>query len=1733
MNRLLNRAWLLVFAVALTLGLASCAPEDDSTGTNGSSVAPEHTIYAPSVDTVLVLGDGIGAREVDIIQSTYHKKVGKEIPVVNASALKAPHEIVVGETDRDISVRAYRLLYLMNCTDEEVGYLIYSDGSSVAIAFDDAYLGEKIAFSEAVNVFVKDLMVSSSLQLEEGIVCRKSFYAMEWQEASDDKMIESIWGIKKSQLSSKINSELVVDEIITSLQKLRGVYSDDYGIVTWLANLYDPETGGFYYSNSARNNIGYLPDLESTAHALGLVKSILTGYGGNLTDYFGEEIAAKFAKFVRDMQDKNNGYFYHPQWSKDTVDKNIVRRDRDLDNAISILESFGALPVYDTPNGVKGDGGVSAVSRLLKPLSTSRAVAVAMISSPDEDEIYVPPHLSSAEMFNNYLSGMKFSGDPYKTASELELLGEQICMRDKQLEEQGEDYRLTSILTEWLEKSQNKSTGLWGYGNDVTGEKLKALYKIASLYNKLGKVISDPVVIVSSVSDFISAECDDSAVVGDVSDSWSALSAVVKNVEEYSKEVNPASEDALIIYYSSFAKMISSTVVNIKKFLKEDGSFSSAIGLGNGLSYGMSVSPANMDEGNISATLTAVKTIWLSIFDGLDIGSVPVFTVSDRMIFQKTLLDMGVIIKNQIIESDPLSFEDDAVGEQIKSAMLTLSDNTEANVIKYDEEHGNVLNIKSKDSSSYDMVEFGILSSANGASCNVSDLDMCVLPGTENGSVMQIALQSDMYMLTVSVQDGVVKIMEDSSRSESSSFTHDLGIRAGVGEWFNLRIEYYNGSRDTVRIKVFFNDVCVAVTNNWFSSYKLTDKTVAPADKYYRLRFRTISGNDLDVLVDNIVAESNYRTYMPETNSDGKLVRNVDAPESNKKVYDFSDITDGALPDGFVKSGGSCGVVNRDGQKELALSSAVNKLLIPLDERGTLTNSALVEFDATVALDTAVGAEFTVNFNEYLNKGRNLAGFKLIVAEDNQGRYVTVAESLGGLKSITYDDVRLPLGESFVLRAHLFFDESAALLMINNTIVGLNGNVLKELPRCYMGEVSFASSSKNGTLYIDNLVCERIAADYEIVSAPTVDRVVYSFDTSDGIELSGVSVSDGVASFANANSSSYLRIPVNNRSSVASLGIVKIDVQKIADLYYDLVILLTDSLGREIAAFALTPTEAGADIYEYTENGRYSQPIGSVDKTSFTLGIEYNSAKESINILVDEKYAASTSVTYTPDSSSFNFAMLEIRAFGPSGFTVDNAVAETVVGIFVTPVYDKPNQDNSDELVTYEHSSFASLPKLFTTAYLKTSEARMAIKESIVKSKVSRVLEFTTGAADTDVLLIERLTKKLGGTNAVAFETDLMLSAETANLNFEITLKPRDLSACSIYVGSYNGKIKITSSNLKVKDTYLDVKDGEWFNIRIEYTDTPYDFDYNEVNDVIIRIYINGILVADGIKSNYPDRSPSASTVDQVRFGVGSKMAGKVFFDNTIYEQCNMEYEAPLPPDTHTLTFEPGVINKKVAKALGTGSSLSVVDMTVAGQVGKVLELVTAKNASDKLDILVTEALEGANALCFETDIMISPTSNSVAFTLEPLTAREKQPFSLNLTANKGGKILLSAKGIPEFEIGNSGEWIHLKIEYMNPNLDYDGDGERDILLKIYLDNSSSPTVVGLTPYSSSAHYDSVKLERFRFKINSDAEAKIYLDNTKFWQINLTPDEGGTLPIPKDDEPIGDGSGSFGKDDWA
>ena len=62
-------------------------------------------------------------------------------------------------------------------------------------------------------------------------------------------------------------------EFVKAMQEHYSIYKDT--IYLWLAGLYDKEIGGFYYSNSVRDNEPFRPDIESTNQDQKLHLSIL------------------------------------------------------------------------------------------------------------------------------------------------------------------------------------------------------------------------------------------------------------------------------------------------------------------------------------------------------------------------------------------------------------------------------------------------------------------------------------------------------------------------------------------------------------------------------------------------------------------------------------------------------------------------------------------------------------------------------------------------------------------------------------------------------------------------------------------------------------------------------------------------------------------------------------------------------------------------------------------------------------------------------------------------------------------------------------------------------------------------------------------------------------------------------------------------------------------------------------------------------------------------------------------------------------------------------------------------------------------------------------------------------------------------------------------------------------------------------------------------------------------
>lgn len=1706
MRKFLKGVFVTLVFCMLAAGLISCKPDSDN-GDDGY-------ITPNASSNTLIVSKEVDESYIRNIKSAYKKATGDDITVSNIS-VGASGEIIVGKVDCDISREAYQYLTRIEKRSGDVAYVIYSDGKSVAIAFDDAILGVHASLTAAVECFVNNCMNSVPVTLQRGIAYAQAFDAIEWQTSRDDASEERLWKMKSDQIIEKTNGSTALSEaILESLKDLKLIYGSSEDIVVWLANLYDPETGGFYFSNSARNNIGYLPDLESTAQALGLVESIIIGYEGTLTDFFGEDIAKKFVNFAKNMQASDNGYFYHPQWTREMIDQQRVRRERDLLNALDILESFGASPTYDTPNGIAGDKGVATVSHLTVPLSYSRGNAVLAVAASSGDEIYVPDNMRSAEAFGEYLKSLNLLDDTEGVCNTVLSQMGQINAIDAQLAEQNADYSLAEVCANWLKRNQNRSNALWQKEADVTFDSIKNANRVLKIYNRLNQAVPDASLLVETVieyADSISGNFDD---ISELSEMWSLLASVATNLNKHT------SGTIIHSLYLYLPDMLSFTVKNLDLFVKSDGSFTSSKESSPSEAYGMPIASGDCDEGDVSATVLATKSIWLSIFNVLGIGSVPIFNTSDRMIFHKTLLDMGVIIKNEIVFAEPIDFEDEESGAP--SSYVTsefLSDGTA--IIGAQADIGKVLTVSSPSTAlGDDKISIKVQSVTKNAFCSVLELDMCVLPTTSSGTFARLMLEPSVYMISLIREGNEIKFTETSSTRAANDFNHRLNASAEVGEWFNLRVEYYKGTADSVRIKVFFNDECIAVTDNfYYYTSKLTDAAITPADTYTQASLIMLSSSNTDVLLDNVVVDQSYKSYFAEIDPD--IERNIDHPLTSRVTHTFENTASGILPSGFTASNENDASVAEiaDAGKQLRIGSGGVKLGIPMNCRGPLAKSGVLDFAMTVDANSEVGAKYEISFNSYIT-GVGIAAVQLIVSEDSAGKYVALAESVAGVVGTTYPDARIPLGEQVHVRMQYFYDDEVMLISIGESIVKLNQCLLNGSKKYCMAEASISNltAKKTSALLIDNLVCERVHADYSAVTAPTVDRETHVFDTLDGLEHSGVSVVDGMISFEGAKNGAYVTIPVNHRSSVASFGYASLGITNLNSSASLLVIRFNDDERGTIAAFALEPTGEEVLIYEYTENGKYKTPICRVASSEFTLEIEYSVAKESFNLLVNGNYAASSSVSYIFGGDARSFDTLTVSAMGNAPFCIDNVIAETLATIFKTPTSSTANGDNNSEVMTYETSSFASIPNRINLS-LGSPASVIRVRESTVSGAVTRVLEINSSidsAANDYITFL--MTKSKANYNAVAFETDMMLNPTSDIMTFEIEPQSTEKRAYFISLKAYkNGsKIQLKGTGSDFSEE-LDVCAGEWFKFRLEYTKTKYDFNYDGTNDILVRVYINGDLIAEGYTPYYKDIVIDASSVARVRTCINAKFSGQIYLDNTCFEQFVMAYDAPPPADTDVLTYEPGVITNQLTPIINSSSgTVKIVDMVIESQVSKVLKFTTVSGGVDQLKISPTVTLDGANAVMYETDIMVEPKATPATLYLEPVTAGGNPAIRLILTAKSDGTLTLSSNDIEERVIGRCGEWLHIKVEFMNPRIDYNGDNRADLLYRVYVGNTDTPLATGYSPNSNGEYYYPSQITHFRLYTLKETSADIYLDDTMIWQVNLTSDASPTPEVEEE-----------------
>ncbi len=586
------------------------------------------------------------------------------------------HEIVIGRADRDISREAYNLLEAEADTapknDTYLSYLVYSDGKSLAIAFDHH---EENAALSAVEEFVcENLFNQSTLKLSAGIVEVGNISMNELHQKRDDELVKQQW-IKLEELivksmSSNIGKEKAesyAEDMIYELKNLYSMYTDD--LVAWFANLYEPYIcicdgecqktrycggAGFYYSNSARDNkyverdgeqFLLLPDAETTAQVIGGFirhSGILDFVNGDYFSAFPEGEPERIVRFIKALQDEKTGYFYHPQWLSMLGTPSFwdSRQSRDMTYSVSVLSAFGAKPTYNTPSGTEGDGILydgtnintpKSLSNVTLPLQLSGVSAVSRVVATGS----VHPNLVSEDAFRKYLAGYDSSigGNSYYIGNELGSLAYQVVARDKAVGTPDNPKPYATILANWLESHQDPNTGHW-HKQPTTDDyyPTNGLLKIAVLYNTIEMEFPNPLPAARCAFKAITSEQPINHVC-DLYNTWFIISQITQNLKKYAGD----EELAKLIIDEVRVDAIPAVKVTAEKMIthrKADGSFSYYKNNSSFTSQNAPVAIYGTNEGDVNATVIFTYGILGYMFDALDFGGkIQMFTDRDREVF--------------------------------------------------------------------------------------------------------------------------------------------------------------------------------------------------------------------------------------------------------------------------------------------------------------------------------------------------------------------------------------------------------------------------------------------------------------------------------------------------------------------------------------------------------------------------------------------------------------------------------------------------------------------------------------------------------------------------------------------------------------------------------------------------------------------------------------------------------------------------------------------------------------------------------------------------------------------------------------------------------------------------------------------------------------------------------------------------------------------------------------------
>ena len=1045
---------------------------------SGDSVT-EDFIYAPGSALTLVYDSG----KVSVINQglLYDALLSNsvEVSIANSAAPEQSHEIVVGKTDRAVSKAAYLQLGRMEKEEGFVGYYIYSDGNSIAIAYDEEYLGFEIAQDAAVSKFINEIIKPETLKIKKGVVASEIVDAIAYQAEIDNARLEKDWAALEGRLTDNYGAEAAA-KMISALQSYYSIFSDD--VITWFANLYDPGVGGFYYSNSGRNVWGYLPDLESTNQTLGFLTSSGITTIDEMDEFIPDRIQEEIVAFVKGLQDPTNGYFYHPQWGKELTDTKLSRRGRDLKNAITILSYFNEIPTYDAPNGTKGEyplGTTPAApaSYLTERLSASHVSAVSKVIFAADADAGVDSYLLNEENFRNYLKSFdeRIKTDAYWVGNNFESLAPEIVARDKVLAARGETYSLAEIATEWFTSHQDPETGLWEPYEDNEYDCINGILKIASAYHKLGQPVPRALDLLDYAIDAITSDADPHHVCC-VLNTWYAISTLSDNIKAFSET---AKEDIAAIKaecIEKYPEMVLATRNKVSLFVKTDGASA------GGFSYFQTktsthsqevpVALDNVNEADVNSTYICTTSIGWGMFGFIDERPINVYTASDGMKFKQVLLSLGEVIKDTEVKPVPIDFEDTTVDELFNEKVIDKWLPNGELVVENGTPYGEVSRVMRLTSAGANALFQLNITKAQGV-YNAIGFETDMMFDPETTCIFELLLfgsQSSVKHLNVMLK----AVPGDGVYVYSSDF-EDTKI-ADCGQWFKFRVDYGKVNESTLKADIIINGTVKATCKTPYTG------TALGADTLKRIQFSAYHAATSigSVYFDNMFLEQCIRDipvvpdedYGPSEEETGIL--NFD--RKSVGAYYNQNILDSSLGEGqlTIVDGTPFG----EDSKVLSLTTYVDSSdLLQVKTTKTLDGYSALKFEAAMMFNNSIESTY-----ELLIFGASAKrGYNLYFEIDSTGVYVSSYD----LEKTKVAEVGAWFNFS-VVYTKVDDNRICAEVCINNERLTIDTtpydpDVIPAANEVYRIQLS-ASTTSVGAMYLDNVGLTQIA--YEIPELP-------------------------------------------------------------------------------------------------------------------------------------------------------------------------------------------------------------------------------------------------------------------------------------------------------------------------------------------------------------------------------------------------------------------------------------------------------------------------------------------------------------------------------------------------------------------------------------------------------------------------------------------------------------------------